>query len=162
WEGTSSAGASLRMLLSNIRRWEDASDTKLVNSNASKIWRDDECLPMDLDRFAAVLDFGSACEAGELLKLYTGEFLLGEDVPNGPELAAWIAIQREALRRRLVGAGLLAAASSAPADSERLLRLLSAEVPHDETVERALLDQLGTYQGAAAVQLEYARFRDRL
>jgi DNA-binding SARP family transcriptional activator len=161
WESLPDPGANLRMLLSQLRRWQQSSGIVLLKWSARRIWRDDDCAAMDLDRFMVARSMEASFGPGELADLYGGEFLLGLDFSSDPELSAWTHMQRQHLKDRLIIAGLGAANAAIGPEAIRLLQVLGHQAPLDEAVERSLLTHLAAGRFNAARD-EYAAFRVRL
>ncbi|MBI4922734.1 MAG: tetratricopeptide repeat protein [Devosia nanyangense] len=156
------ARANLRNLLSQLKRWQERTGTRLVHADTSRIWRAADCEITDLDLLLAARPAVGDDDLEAIDGLFEGDLLGGRGADLGIDLLAWLDEQSASLWERFVGLVLPAAAHGGGAGAERSLRRMLERMPLDERVERALLTNLSRQKSAEAVRAEYRRFAERL
>ncbi|MEO6634315.1 MAG: BTAD domain-containing putative transcriptional regulator [Devosia sp.] len=123
------------------------------------MWRDENCVPSDLDQLLAAEPASDSERLQELTNLYRGDLLEGCNF--GPMLDGWLGAKREELRDHFLDL-VLPISGMAGSRALPLLRRLSADLPEDERVERALLLNISLTKPMRATEQEFRRFSDTL
>jgi DNA-binding SARP family transcriptional activator/TolB-like protein/cytochrome c-type biogenesis protein CcmH/NrfG len=163
WEasGPTQASGGLRMLLMQIRRWEEAHGVRLIHGDTKRIWRDHECLPVDLDILMRPLE-PEAEAVAQQVELYRGDLLEGFEAAESPELELWLGARSEAICRHFVRTIVPPARDLGGPVGEKALRRALDIAPYSEEVMRALLLVLGREGAAETVLREYRAFEKRM
>lgn len=163
WESAAEQGAAenLRWLLSMIRKWQRQHAVDVFDIGRRSIGLAagavvDAALLLDVQRIETVE------RLEDIVHCYRGELLAGLDSSAGPLLGETIRGWREQIRRHYVELVRDAAVRIRGDKSERILRELAFEEPHDEELARSLLLRVAADKGATAARPVYDAFARRL
>ena len=164
WEDApqSLAHRSLRQLAQLVREVERENDVSLFTFLPRQVVRGPENLSSELDAFLRINAVTSRPDLERILELYAGDLLAFGSERVSPELAQWIAEQRDRLRdrfRSLAVTGAMAVGGQTATDT---FARLVADFPYDEAVHRSYFLHLSRVSSGTAVKQAYEYFRARL
>ena len=163
WEDKDSdaARANLRNLLSQLRIWQERHQVIVLKSDASRVWRDADCVAADIDDLLPGDPPKSDNETAARLALHGADLLHGLTLDDDPSLLAWVRHERWALKNRILDS-TLASAERAGQGVGVALRQAADLDPGNERIERALLAHIFRFGSPATVREEYRNFARRL
>ena len=163
WEDkdTDAARANLRNLLSQLRIWQDKHQIIVLKADASRVWRDVDCVSSDLDELLPGDPPETDGAISARLALYGADLLQGLTLDDDPSLFSWVRHERAELKSRILDS-TLASAERAGQAVGKALRQAAEFDPGNERIERALLAHLFRFGSPATVREEYRNFARRL
>jgi DNA-binding SARP family transcriptional activator len=164
WEDApqSLAHRSLRQLAQLVREVERENDVSLLTFLPRQVVRGPQNLSSDLDEFLRINAVTSRPDLERVLELYAGDLLAFGSERVSPELAQWIAEQRDRLRDRFRSLAVTGAMVVGGQTATDAFARLVVYFPYDEAVHRSYFLHLSRISSGTAVRQAYEYFRNRL
>jgi DNA-binding SARP family transcriptional activator len=164
WEDApqSLAHRSLRQLAQLVREVERENDVSLLTFLPRQVVRGPQNLSSDLDEFLRINAVTSRPDLERVLELYAGDLLAFGSERVSPELAQWIAEQRDRLRDRFRSLAVTGAMVVGGQTATDAFARLVVDFPYDEAVHRSYFLHLSRISSGTAVRQAYEYFRNRL